>query len=138
LRVAWEHSWYVRTAWLRERCKPIVGATQGREQELAVRAALGASRRRIAAVLLVESMALGLIGGVAGVGLAWAGLRLLVRIGPANLPRLNELGIDLPTLAHDACCPDRSCRRRELSACPACLADRPQRGLEVRVGHRPT
>src|SRR4029079_13787850 len=39
-----------------------------------------------------------LIGGAAGLGLAYAALRLLVRIGPANLPRLNEVGIDLPTL----------------------------------------
>jgi predicted permease len=72
--------------------------TQSRRQELAIRASLGASRRRIAAGLLMESILLGLIGGAVGVGLAYLGLRLLVRIGPANLPRLNELGIDLPTL----------------------------------------
>jgi len=41
---------------------------------------------------------LGLAGGAAGIGLAYAALRLLVRIGPANLPRLNELAIDMPTL----------------------------------------
>ena len=73
--------------------------TQGRKQELAVRAALGASRRRIAAALFVESILLSLIGGAVGVGLAYAGLRLLIRIGPENLPRLNELTIDLRTLA---------------------------------------
>jgi predicted permease len=72
--------------------------TQGRQQELAVRAALGAGRRRIAAGLFVESLLLGLIGGAAGVGVAYAGLQLLIHIGPTNLPRLNELGIDLPTL----------------------------------------
>ena len=72
--------------------------TQSRQQELAVRASLGASRRRIAAGLFAESISLGLIGGAAGVGLAYAALRLLVTIGPSNLPRLNELGIDLPTL----------------------------------------
>jgi len=72
--------------------------TQSRQQELAVRASLGASRRRIAGGLFVESIVLGLIGGAAGLGLAYAALRLLVRIGPANLPRLNEVGIDLPTL----------------------------------------
>jgi predicted permease len=77
--------------------------TQSRQQELAVRAALGASRRRIGAVLFVESIMLGLIGGAVGVGLAYAGLRLLVRIGPANLPRLNELGIDVRTLAFALC-----------------------------------
>jgi len=77
--------------------------TQGRQQELAVRAALGASRSRIAASLFVESILLGQIGGAVGVGLAYAGLRLLVRIGPANLPRLNELRIDLPTLGFAFC-----------------------------------
>lgn len=72
--------------------------TQSRRQELAVRAAIGASRRRIAAALFVESVLLSLIGGAVGVGLAYAGLRLLIRIGPENLPRLNELAIDLQTL----------------------------------------
>jgi len=77
--------------------------TQSRQRELAVRASLGASRRRIAAGLFVESILLGLIGGAAGVGLAFAGLRLLIWIGPANLPRLNELAIDLPTLGFAFC-----------------------------------
>jgi predicted permease len=72
--------------------------TQGRLQELAVRTALGASRGRIARELLLESLLLSLIGGAAGVGLAYAGLRLLVAIGPANLPRLSEISIDLPAL----------------------------------------
>ncbi len=66
----------------------------GRQQELAVRAALGAGRGRIAWELLLESMALGLIGGVLGIGIAYEGLRLLVAIGPANLPRLGEISLD--------------------------------------------
>ena len=66
----------------------------GRQQELAVRAALGASRGRIAWELLLESVALGLIGGVLGIGIAYEGLRLLVAIGPANLPRLGEISLD--------------------------------------------
>ncbi len=66
----------------------------GRQQELAVRAALGAGRGRIAWELLVESVALGLIGGVLGIGMAYEGLRLLVAIGPANLPRLGEISLD--------------------------------------------
>jgi predicted permease len=77
--------------------------TQSRQQELAVRASLGASRRRIAAGLFVESILLGLTGGAAGIGLAYAALRLLLRIGPSNLPRLNELAIDLPTLSFAFC-----------------------------------
>ena len=66
----------------------------GRQQELAVRAALGASRGRIAWELLLESVALGLIGGVLGIGIAYEGLRLLQAIGPANLPRLGEISLD--------------------------------------------
>jgi predicted permease len=73
--------------------------TEGRRQELAVRAALGASRRRIAAQLLRESLLIGILGGIFGLGLAWAGLRFLVAIAPAGLPRLSDINIDLPVLA---------------------------------------
>ncbi len=65
-----------------------------RQQELSIRAALGAGRARIARELLVESVLLGLIGGILGVGVADAGLRLLAAIGPANLPRLTEISLD--------------------------------------------
>jgi predicted permease len=70
-----------------------------RQQELAIRSALGAGRARIARELLTESLTLGLIGGAAGVGVAYAGLRLLVAIGPANLPRLSEIRLDAFSLA---------------------------------------
>src|SRR3984885_7534088 len=70
----------------------------GRQQELAVRAALGAGRGRIAWELLLERVALGLIGGVLGIGIAYEGLRLLVAIGPANLPRLGEISLDRQSL----------------------------------------
>jgi predicted permease len=66
----------------------------GRQQELAVRAALGAGRWRIARELLLESLTLGLLGGAAGVTVAFGGLRLLRAIGPAELPRLNEISLD--------------------------------------------
>jgi predicted permease len=66
----------------------------GRQQELAIRASLGAGRGRIAWELLLESAVLGLIGGVLGIGIAYEGLRLLVAIGPANLPRLGEISLD--------------------------------------------
>jgi predicted permease len=72
---------------------------EGRQQELAVRAALGAGRRRILQELLVENILLGLMGGALGVGIAYAGLRLLVIAGPANLPRLNEISLDGRALA---------------------------------------
>jgi len=71
---------------------------EARQQELAVRAALGAGWQRIVSGLLVESVMLGLMGGVVGVGLAYAGVRLLAAVGPANLPRLNEIAIDVRTL----------------------------------------
>ncbi len=67
---------------------------EGRQQELAIRAALGAGWSRIARELLLESVALGVAGGLAGVGLAYAALKLLVSIGPANLPRLESISID--------------------------------------------
>jgi predicted permease len=71
----------------------------GRQQELAVRSALGAGRWRIARELLLESVTLGLVGGVAGVGVAYAGLRLLTAVGPENLPRLSEISLDGLSLA---------------------------------------
>jgi predicted permease len=67
---------------------------ESRQLELSVRAALGAGRSRIVRELLMESALLGLVGGVLGIGVAAAGLRLLVLIGPANLPRLNEISLD--------------------------------------------
>jgi hypothetical protein len=71
---------------------------EGRQQELAIRAALGAGWSRIARELLLESVALGVAGGILGVGLAYAALKLLVATGPANLPRLEEISIDPPVL----------------------------------------
>ena len=67
---------------------------EARQMELSVRAALGAGRGRIARELLLESELLGVIGGALGIGVAAAGLRLLVSIGPANLPRLSEISLD--------------------------------------------
>jgi predicted permease len=71
----------------------------GRQQELAVRSALGAGRWRIARELLLESVMLGLLGGAVGVGVAYGGLRLLTAIGPENLPRLSEISLDGLSLA---------------------------------------
>ena len=71
---------------------------EGRQQELAIRAALGAGWGRLATELLSESFTLALIGGLLGLGLARAALALLVKMAPAGLPRLGEIGIDVPVL----------------------------------------
>jgi predicted permease len=65
-----------------------------RQQEFAVRTALGASWTRIARQLLVESLTLALFGGALGVALAYSGLQVLLKIAPTNLPRLSEISID--------------------------------------------
>ena len=65
-----------------------------RRQELAIRAALGAGARQIAGEFLVESVFLGVLGGAAGLGLAYGALRFLVRLAPASLPRLENIRLD--------------------------------------------
>ena len=67
---------------------------QSRHQELAVRAALGAGRGRLALQLLLESLMLGLLGGVAGLLLAWGALRVCTSVGAASIPRLHEVGLE--------------------------------------------
>src|SRR3954469_24018562 len=71
---------------------------EGRQQELAVRSALGASRGRIAYELMAESLVLGLVGGVARLALAYGAVRVLIALAPGNLPRLENIGIDIPVL----------------------------------------
>ena len=65
-----------------------------RQQELAMRAALGASRARLARTLLSESVLLGIGGGAVGVGLAQAAVLLLRAMAPTELPRLDDISID--------------------------------------------
>jgi putative ABC transport system permease protein len=72
---------------------------EGRQQELAIRAALGAGWGNIARALLLESLTLGVLGGVLGLGLAYVALRVLVAKGPETLPRLAEIRIDPLALA---------------------------------------
>jgi predicted permease len=68
--------------------------TDARQQELAIRAAIGAGSGRIARELMTESLALGALGGMLGLGLAYGGLHVLTAISPAHLPRLSEIAID--------------------------------------------
>jgi predicted permease len=70
----------------------------GRRQELAIRAALGAGWGRIAMELMLESVILGLLGSLLGLALAYGALRALLAIAPTGLPRIHEIGIDLPVL----------------------------------------
>ena len=65
-----------------------------REREFAVRAAIGGSRRRLVRQILVESLVLSLAGALAGLFLAEAGVRLLIYIGPEELPRLDTVTVD--------------------------------------------
>ena len=69
-----------------------------RERELAIRAALGSSPWRIVRQLLSESLVLSLAGAALGLLLAWAGIKVLIALAPANLPRLTDVQLDLVVL----------------------------------------
>jgi predicted permease len=75
---------------------------EGRQREVAVRVALGASRGAIFRSFLAESLGLGLLGGVLGLALAAAGTRLLVHLRPQGIPRLEEIGVDARVVAFTA------------------------------------
>jgi len=77
----------------------LLARASGRQQEMAVRSALGASRGRMVRQMLTESMLLSLIGGVAGVATAVGTLGFILRFVPSNVPRLNEVRIDWVVLA---------------------------------------
>ena len=76
----------------------LLARAAARQKEIAVRIALGAGRGRLIRQLLTESVLLALIGGVLGLLLAFGGIKLLIAINPANIPRLNEINIDASVL----------------------------------------
>ena len=76
--------------------------SEDRHREIGIRNALGASRGRLISQVLTESSVIALLGGVVGVGLAVLGVRFLVLAGPADLPRLSQVGIDGVVLAFTA------------------------------------
>jgi putative ABC transport system permease protein len=67
---------------------------EGKDGEMAVRTAMGASSRRITWEYLKESLLLGLLGGIGGLILAQVGLRSLLNFAPVTLPRLDEVSLD--------------------------------------------
>ncbi len=70
-----------------------------RAREVAVRTAIGAGFGRLWRQFMVESLLLALMGGAAGVALAWAGLQLLLALAPTDIPRVDEVQIDATVLA---------------------------------------
>ncbi len=77
----------------------LLARASGRQQEMAVRSAMGASRGRLVRQMLIESMLLSLMGGVAGIATAVGTLGFILRFVPSNVPRLSEVRIDWVVLA---------------------------------------
>jgi predicted permease len=76
----------------------LLAQAAAREKEVAVRSAIGAGRGRLLAQFLTESLVLGLCGGLLGLGVAFAGVRLLVSLAPPEIPRLEDVAVDAQVL----------------------------------------
>ena len=72
----------------------LLARSDGRLREVALRTSLGAGRTRILGQLMTESLALALMGGLVGTGIAWAGVQLLIALDPASVPRLEDVRLD--------------------------------------------
>jgi putative ABC transport system permease protein len=78
----------------------LLGRGVGRSREIGVRAALGATRSRLARQLLIESLVLAGLGGAIGVALAYSGIAALSRFGPSDIPRLESIFVDTQVLLY--------------------------------------
>jgi predicted permease len=72
----------------------LLGQAAGRHAEMSLRVALGAERGRLVRQLLAETLVVAVPGGLLGLAIAAAGIRVLIAVAPANLPRLGEIAID--------------------------------------------
>src|SRR5262249_54985276 len=72
----------------------VLARGETRTREMAIRGALGAGRRRLVRLSLVESSGLASLGGALGLLVAWAGVRALVAVDPTSIPRAAEIGLD--------------------------------------------
>ena len=72
----------------------LLSRAEARQREVAMRQALGASRGRLVRQMLAESLLLAFGGAAAGLGIAYAGTRVLVSLAPATIPRLEQTSVD--------------------------------------------
>ena len=77
----------------------VLARASGRQRELAIRVAMGASRRRVIRQLMFEAFAIALVAATIGIAIAFASTRLLVALGPESVPRLDELSLDARVFA---------------------------------------
>ncbi len=80
----------------------LIVRAEGKERDLAVRQALGASRGQLIRTIMSEALILAAVGGAAGVFLAWAGTPLIVRAAPESIPRLGQVDVDSGALLFTA------------------------------------
>jgi putative ABC transport system permease protein len=105
-----------------------------REREFAVRAAIGGTRSRLLQQMLIESATLGLLGATFGLVLARLGIALLLAIAPANVPRLDTVGIDLRVLTFAVVAALAS--SLVFGVIPALRASNPDLAMTLRSGGR--